>query len=189
VEHYDKFHSRFCFTGGYDLWRASQAECDTSMEHVVFPSPILDSCCSYDGVTVRGMFFLFAMLRDVNSLCFVAQAMGFKNINGESIQSVLEMLLIRFFIPCTDAWNMVSYTRFFRLLLLTAFSIDVPIPTSYVLVTAPLTQLTCSLACLSYTVALMYALSAYLHLRVHSFLYRVITSSRAYRDLFQYITG
>jgi hypothetical protein len=137
VEHFDGFHSRFCFTGGYGHWRASQAECDTSMEHIVFPSPVLDSRRSYDGVTVPGMLFLFAMLRDVNSLCFVAQLMGFKNINGESIQSVLEMLLIRFL--CTDAWNMVSDTRFFRLLLLTAFPIDVPIPASYVLVAAPLT--------------------------------------------------
>ncbi|SRR5258707_9876574 len=49
----------------------------------------------------------------VNSLCFVTQALGYKNINGESIQSMLEILLIGVDIPSTDAWNMVSNTRYF----------------------------------------------------------------------------
>jgi hypothetical protein len=86
------------------------------MEHVIFPRAVLGSRGSFHGVTIGGMSFLFAMLRNVhrvNSLCFVTQALGFKNINGESIQSVLEMLLIGFCIPSTDAWNMVSDTRFF----------------------------------------------------------------------------
>ena len=46
--------------------------------------------------------FLFPMMQnvhDVNSLCFVAQALGFININGKSIQSMLEVLLILFFCP------------------------------------------------------------------------------------------
>jgi len=47
-----------------------------------------------------------------HSLRFITQALGFKNINGESIQSALEMLFNRVLYP-TDPWNMVSSTRCF----------------------------------------------------------------------------
>jgi hypothetical protein len=50
-----------------------------------------------------------------HSLRFITQALGFKNINGESIQSVLEMLFNRVLYP-TDPWNMVSNTRCFPFL-------------------------------------------------------------------------
>ncbi|KAH9998614.1 hypothetical protein BJV77DRAFT_1064641 [Russula vinacea] len=80
------------------------------MEHVVFP----------------GLFWILAaVMTELPSV-----ALGFININGKSIQSMLGVLLIRFFCPIHRS---LEY--------------DVPIPTS------------------------------------------VITSSRAYRDLFQYITG
>ena len=41
---------------------------------------------------------------------FIVQALGYKDINGESVQSVLEMLFNRVLYP-TDPWNMVSHTR------------------------------------------------------------------------------
>ena len=50
-----------------------------------------------------------------HSLRFITQALGFMNINGESIQSVLEMIFNRVLYP-TDAWNMVSNTRCFPFL-------------------------------------------------------------------------
>ncbi len=67
---------------------------------------------------------LVAILRNVfhiNSLCFVYQALTFKNVNGEAIQSMLEILLIGFGIPSTDAWNMVSNTQYFPFFMLRAF--------------------------------------------------------------------
>ena len=51
-----------------------------------------------------------------NSLRFVTQALGFKDINGESIQSVLEMLFNRV-LYLKDPWNMVSNTRCFPFLI------------------------------------------------------------------------
>jgi hypothetical protein len=47
--------------------------------------------------------------------CASSQALGFKDINGESIQSVLEMLFNRV-LYLKDAWNMVSNSRCFPFL-------------------------------------------------------------------------
>jgi hypothetical protein len=45
----------------------------------------------------------------------IIQALGFKDINGESIQSVLEILFNRV-LYTADPWNMVSNTRLFPFL-------------------------------------------------------------------------
>lgn len=47
-----------------------------------------------------------------HSLRFTTQALGLIDINGESTQSVLEVLFNRVLYP-TDSWNMVSNTRCF----------------------------------------------------------------------------
>jgi hypothetical protein len=53
------------------------------MEHVIFPSTVLDSCSNIYGVTISGMSFVAAEYPSFHSLRFITQALGFKNINGE----------------------------------------------------------------------------------------------------------
>jgi hypothetical protein len=82
----------------------------------------------------------------------------------------------------------------FRFLLLKTFSIDVPIPASYVLPVstqlAPANLRTCITLAYSYpSVRLFILLLIWGYSQGYSYSFRVITSSRAYRDLFQYITG
>jgi hypothetical protein len=132
--------------------------------------------------------FLLAMPPSLHSLRFITQALGFKNINGESIQSVLEMLFNRVLYP-TDPWNMVSITRCFPFLV--AQGILNRCSNSRIVCSSPYfvgpTNLhTC--------ITLVYSrpsvrLSPCSLFGGHSSSFRVITSSRAYRDLFQYITG
>jgi hypothetical protein len=59
---------------------------------------VLDSRGSFDGAAISGMSFeLIAMLRSVhsvNALHLVTQVLVFRNLDGESIPSVLGMLLI-----------------------------------------------------------------------------------------------
>jgi hypothetical protein len=67
------------------------------VEHVVFPSLVLDSCGHYDRIAVGGMSFTLTMLRGVYHVYLpylFSQALTFKNINGESIPDSLELSLI-----------------------------------------------------------------------------------------------
>jgi hypothetical protein len=159
------------------------------MEHVIFPSPVLDSCSNIYGVTISGMSLL-AMPRNVFHLTHYAssQTLGFKNINGESIKSVFEMLFNRVLYP-TDPWNMVSNTQCFPFLV--AHSILNRCSNTRIVCSSPYpigpTNLhTCVTLAYSHPSV---RLSACFSFGGHSPSFRVITSSRAYRDLFQYITG
>ena len=82
------------------------------MEHVIFPSPVLDSCSNIYGVTISGMSFCSQCrgMIFISFTGFITQALGFKDINGESIQRVLGMSFNQVLYP-TDPWNMVSNTR------------------------------------------------------------------------------
>jgi hypothetical protein len=124
-----------------------------------------------------------------HSLRFITQALGLIDINGESTQSVLEVLFNRVLYP-TDSWNMVSNTRRFPFLFIA----------QDILNRCSNTRIVCSSphsigpANLHARITLTYShpsvrLSLYFSFGGHSPSFRVITSSRAYRDLFQYITG
>lgn len=87
---------------------------------------------------------------------FITQALGFKDINGESIQRVLGCRFIgSCILQILGIWLVILDVL--RFLFLRTFLIDVPIPTSYVLVPTPLAQLICTLASRSLTVTLVYA--------------------------------
>jgi hypothetical protein len=111
VEHFDQFRRRFRLAGGHVFRRAPQTKCDAFMEYVVLPRLVLDSYVHFDGVAVRGTSTLCATLRGVlhvNSPCFVAQALSFKNINGEFASNSFQNVINR---PVsTDPWNLVSGT-------------------------------------------------------------------------------
>jgi hypothetical protein len=62
VESFDQVRWGSCHVGNYDLWRASQAQCDVSVERAVFPGPVLDSYCYHDGFAKCGMALSFSML-------------------------------------------------------------------------------------------------------------------------------
>lgn len=156
------------------------------MEHVISASPILDSCSNIYRVTISGMSF--SESPSSYSLCSITQALGFKDINGESIPSVFETSFNLVLYP-TDPWNMVSNIGFFRFLLLRAF-----------LIRCSNTRIVCSSPYsvgqtnLHTCITLAYShpsvrLSACFSFVDRPYSFRVITSTRAYRDLFQYITG
>jgi hypothetical protein len=65
MEHYDQLHFRFCPVVDHGSGRNAKAKCDLSVEHVVFPSLILDSC-SDDDRAARGGMSYSRMLRDVS---------------------------------------------------------------------------------------------------------------------------
>ena len=62
MESFGQVRWRFCYVGNYDFWRASQAQCNASVEYAVFPGPVLDSYCYHDGFAKCGMALLFSML-------------------------------------------------------------------------------------------------------------------------------
>jgi hypothetical protein len=61
VESFDQVRCGFDYVGNYDFGRASQAQCNISVEHAVFPGPVLDSYCYHDGFAKCGMVLLFTM--------------------------------------------------------------------------------------------------------------------------------
>ena len=78
------------------------------MEHIVLPGIVLDPCSYPDGIAISGMS-LYRSQFCIDSAYLFAQALSFKNINGESIPGAPELTLI--VAPSIDPWNMVSGTR------------------------------------------------------------------------------
>jgi hypothetical protein len=63
------------------------------VEHIVFPGTVLDPCGYHDGITVGGMALSLSQFH-IDSAYLFAQALSFKNINGESIFGTPELTLI-----------------------------------------------------------------------------------------------
>jgi hypothetical protein len=160
------------------------------MEHVIFSSLVLDSCSNIYGVTISGMSFVSnARGISIISLTALHHRHWVLKISTVSLsRALLEMLFNRVLYP-TDAWNMVSNTRCFPFLVAqgtlnrcsnTRIVRSSPYPVG------PTNLYTCITLAYSHPGV---RLSACFSFGGHSPSFSVISSSRAYRDLFQYITG